>query len=414
MRKGRKLLCAVLTAGMLTAGMTGSAYAAETNSGKWTKEDAGWQYTYSDGSFAKSQWLKISGKWYFFDADGYMVTGWKKSKGSWYYLDDKTGAMVTGWLELGDKMYYFHEDGSMVTGTIELGDGFSVFDENGAIITGLDGLSDAGWYKVNGSWYYLTMTGHVAQNEFVGGWWIGKDCTWTYKKQSAWHKDSKGWWYGEKSGWYAKNGSYTIDSITYDFDSAGYLVEDGIDYLQLVNKTHKLPDDWEDKVVLKEVENSYGESYKVEQKALKNFLKLRKELRDEDIYIELDSTTRSVAEQQKLWDDWTIEFGEEYVKKYVAVPGFSEHHTGLAIDICLVVDGKRIDDNDEMIAQRDIFSKIHPKLAKYGFILRYLEGKEEITGYGYEPWHFRYIDDPALAKEIMDSGITFEEYCEEQ
>jgi D-alanyl-D-alanine carboxypeptidase len=182
------------------------------------------------------------------------------------------------------------------------------------------------------------------------------------------------------------------------------------DYLILVNKQNKLPDDWEEKVVLKESVNRYGETYLVEEKALEQFLALQKELAEEGIIIELDSTYRSVQEQQDLWDEWTVEFGEEYVKTYVAVPGYSEHHTGLAIDICLDVDGKRINDNDEMIAEKEIFAKIHEHLAEHGFILRYLEGKEDITGYGYEPWHFRYIDDPALAKQIMDQGITFEEY----
>ena len=67
-----------------------------------------------------------------------------------------------------------------------------------------------------------------------------------------------------------------------------------------------------------------------------------------------------------------------------------------------------------MIAEREIFSKIHEKIAKYGFILRYLEGKDDITGYGYEPWHFRYIDSPKIAKEIMDKNITLEEYLKEK
>lgn len=185
------------------------------------------------------------------------------------------------------------------------------------------------------------------------------------------------------------------------------------DYMVLVNKTHKLPDDWESTVVLKEATNRYGETYKVEEKALEQFEKLQKECADEGIYIELDSTTRSVAEQQKLWDDWTVEKGEDYVKKYVAVPGYSEHHTGLAIDVCLDKDGKRIDDNDDMIAEKEIFAKVHAKLAKYGFILRYLEGKDAETGYSYEPWHFRYINDPTIAKEIMDKGITLEAYLGE-
>ena len=137
-----------------------------------------------------------------------------------------------------------------------------------------------------------------------------------------------------------------------------------------------------------------------------------KDLEEYNAKIELDSTYRSVVAQQELWDDWSKdpEKGPEYVKKFVAVPGYSEHHTGLAIDICLIIDGEIVADNDDMIAQREIFSKVHAELAKYGFILRYLEGKDDITGYAYEPWHLRYINDPEIAKEIMDNNLTLEEY----
>ena len=98
------------------------------------------------------------------------------------------------------------------------------------------------------------------------------------------------------------------------------------------------------------------------------------------------------------------------MKQYVAVPGFSEHHTGLALDLYLIIDGKDVVLNEDMVQYPEIWEKIHAKLADHGFILRYLEGKEDITGYSYEPWHIRYIDDPAVAKEIMDEGITLEEY----
>ena len=196
------------------------------------------------------------------------------------------------------------------------------------------------------------------------------------------------------------------------FTLTGCKKENKINYMVLVNKQNKLPDDWEANVELVESKNKYGETYKVEKKALEKFLEMREELAKEGIVIELDSVTRSVAEQQTLWDNWTVEYGEDYVKKYVAVPGYSEHHTGLAIDICIEKDGKRINDNDEMIAEKEIFAQIHTKLAKYGFILRYLDGKDDITGYGYEPWHFRYIDDAAIAKEIMDKGLTLEEYLQ--
>lgn len=183
-----------------------------------------------------------------------------------------------------------------------------------------------------------------------------------------------------------------------------------IDYFVLVNKNNKLPDDWEENVELSEAKGIEDETIYVEKKALEQFYKLQSELLKEGVDIRLESTYRSVKEQQELWNEWIVEYGEDYVKAYVAVPGFSEHHTGLAIDVCLVIDGKIVNDNDEMIAQRDIFAKVHAKLAKYGFILRYLEGKDDITGYSYEPWHFRYINDPEVAEAIMTAGITFEEY----
>ena len=66
-----------------------------------------------------------------------------------------------------------------------------------------------------------------------------------------------------------------------------------------------------------------------------------------------------------------------------------------------------------MIAEKEIFAKIHEKLADYWFILRYLEWKDDITWYAYEPWHIRYVWDVAIAKEIYENGLTFEEYLGE-
>ena len=184
------------------------------------------------------------------------------------------------------------------------------------------------------------------------------------------------------------------------------------DYLVLVNKYSKLPDDWEKNVKLVDAKNAWDEDIKVEKKAYENYKKLKKELKEDGINIELDSVYRSVKEQQELWDEWSNdpEKGIEYVKKYVAVPGYSEHHTGLAIDICLKKDGKLVYENDDMIADRKTFAKIHKKLSKYGFILRYLENRDDITGYAYEPWHLRYVGSEKIAKEIMDKDITLEEY----
>ena len=188
------------------------------------------------------------------------------------------------------------------------------------------------------------------------------------------------------------------------------------DYLVLVNKYSQLPDDWEENVELVSSKNAWDEDIKIEKQAYEKFKQLKaevdKDLKKNNTTIELDSTYRSVKEQQDLWDEWSKdpEKGLDYVKKFVAVPGYSEHHTGLAIDICLKKDGKLIYDNDEMIAERDIFAVVHAKLAKYGFILRYLENRDDLTGYAYEPWHLRYVGDIKIAKEIMDKDFTFEEY----
>ena len=184
------------------------------------------------------------------------------------------------------------------------------------------------------------------------------------------------------------------------------------DYLVLVNKQNKLPDDWESIVELVDTKNAWDEDIKIEKETFEAYKKLKAVLEKEGVYIELDSVYRSVKAQQELWDRWSEdpEKGPEYVKKYVAVPGYSEHHTGLAVDICLKIDGKLVYDNDEMKKEKEIFSKIHSKLADYGFILRYLDGKDDITGYAYEPWHLRYIGSVEIAKEIMSKNITFEEY----
>ena len=144
----------------------------------------------------------------------------------------------------------------------------------------------------------------------------------------------------------------------------------GMDYLVFVNKTHKLPDDYEAKFPLVTVTNSLGREFQIERDTYANFVRLREALLKQGIQIELDSVYRSVYRQQELVEEFSEKYGEDYVRQYVAAPGYSEHHTGLAVDICLVVDGKVIDDKAEMIAQKDIFAQIYPLLAAYGFIPR--------------------------------------------
>ncbi len=100
----------------------------------------------------------------------------------------------------------------------------------------------------------------------------------------------------------------------------------------------------------------------------------------------------------------------EYTSKYVAKPGYSEHHTGLAIDVGILLEGKLYRTKEELLSVEHLFKIIQKKLSQYCFILRYPKGKESITKIAYEPWHYRYIDSPKVAQEITDKGICFEEY----
>lgn len=189
--------------------------------------------------------------------------------------------------------------------------------------------------------------------------------------------------------------------------------ESMIDYMVLVNKSHPLPDGWEDALQTIHFTNTVGNDVEVETKAYDAYLKLKAALEKEGIFVDLDSARRSVADQERIMKEFTEQYGKDYAIKTVAQPGLSEHHTGLALDLYLIIDGKNVDENEDMMQYPEIWSKIHELLPEYGFILRYLKDKEPVTGYSYEPWHIRYIDDPEVAKEITKAGITFEEYLGE-
>jgi len=168
-----------------------------------------------------------------------------------------------------------------------------------------------------------------------------------------------------------------------------------IDYLVLVNKSNALPENWEDEVEIVYMTNRHGETVGVERTTYAAYCGLKEALAAEGVHLDINSAYRTVAEQKALAESYTQKYGADYVKAYVAVPGYSEHHTGLALDLYL--------------ESMDVWAKIHAHLAEYGFILRYLEGKESITGYSYEPWHARYVGVEA-AREITERGITLEEY----
>ena len=118
---------------------------------------------------------------------------------------------------------------------------------------------------------------------------------------------------------------------------------------------------------------------------------------------------RTREEQEKIWEDSIRENGPAFTKKFVALPGHSEHETGLAIDLAKRQPG--IDFICPEFPRDGSFGVFRDKLPRYGFIERYLEGKENITGIGAEPWHFRYVGFPHSAI-IAERGMVLEEYIE--
>ena len=192
-----------------------------------------------------------------------------------------------------------------------------------------------------------------------------------------------------------------------------------IDYMVLVSPESPLPDGWEEALETTTITNSVGDEVVVESKAYEAYCALKEAVERDlegyekgEVRFELDSAYRSIEAQQKIVDDFTEKYGEDYVRKYVAVPGYSEHHTGLALDLYFTIDGKDVYENEDLVQYPDIWEAVHARLPEFGFILRFPEDGEAITGYAYEPWHIRYLDSPEIAKEITDSGITFEEYLE--
>ncbi len=182
-----------------------------------------------------------------------------------------------------------------------------------------------------------------------------------------------------------------------------------MNYLTLVNKNNLIKERYFNYLELIDCENISNEKIKIEKKTYEAYLLLKFFLEEKGIYIGIDSCYRTVDEQQKIIDLHTREYGLDYVKKYIAPVKMSEHHTGLAIDLSIKVNGEFLIENDDLITYEDIFLEIHKYLKDFGFILRYPKDKENITGYSYEAWHIRYVG-IIPAKIIYSNNLTLEEY----
>jgi D-alanyl-D-alanine carboxypeptidase len=140
-----------------------------------------------------------------------------------------------------------------------------------------------------------------------------------------------------------------------------------------------------------------GETMLINIDVYYNYLLLYNEAFENDLELTIFSGYRSFEKQEKIWSNNPNE-------NYVAKPGYSEHQTGLAIDVSRKDIGltKNFKNTKE-------YQYLKNNAYKYGFIIRYPEDKEYITGYLFEPWHLRYVGED-IAKEIYEHNLTLEEY----
>ena len=166
-----------------------------------------------------------------------------------------------------------------------------------------------------------------------------------------------------------------------------------------VNKNRKISSDYEpEDLILPNVRgmNSKSSLYmrKEAASALENLFNAAEE---QGLYLYATSGYRSYSTQKSIYNPYS---------GYSAPPGASEHQLGLAMDVTLPEYGSRL---YVKFGQSEEGIWLRENAYRYGFVIRYLEGKEDITGYNYEPWHIRYLGEE-LAKELYERGITLEEY----
>ena len=307
------------------------------------KARRGWLHYYGAGSYYFGEdfrgcigWNQIEGQHYFFDDDATMHTGWLEQGDNRYYLDPWR---LEGWVDLDDGRYYFAEDGKALQGWLTLQEGTYYLESSGKMYTG--------WLTLPTDRYYLQPDGLMA------------------------------------------TGVVTIDGAQRYFQETGA-------YIPLVNPWNPLTDDF----VLQLVE---VEKYKVDATCAQALQDMLTACRNAGNKVQINSAYRDEAKQKSIWEEYRKNYmaqgysydqAEKLTAGYVAVPGTSEHHTGLGIDL-------------------GSGSKTYQWLAEhcweYGFILRYPEDKTNETGFNYEPWHFRYLGKP-LAEAVYDSGLTLEAY----
>lgn len=182
-------------------------------------------------------------------------------------------------------------------------------------------------------------------------------------------------------------------------------------FLVLINKTNTVDSNFkpDDLTSIKYFASNRSESGRyMRAEAADHFHSLVEAAADQDLKIVMTTAYRSFDFQKILWDNYVAKDGEAAASRYSARPGTSEHQSGLAVDVSSPsVSYELTRDYANTTEGKWLAENAH----RFGFIIRYPKGKEDITGYIYEPWHLRYVSE-SVAQEIYEADITLEEYLE--
>ena len=363
----------------------------------------------NSSSTITSGWVQKDGVWYYHDDKGNPVTNtWKGS----YYLKSNGKMAQSEWVYDASYQawYYLKSDGSYARNAWQ---GAYYLKSNGKMAQS-EWVYDASYQ----AWYYLKSDGSYARNAWQGAYYLKSNGK---MAQNEWVYDAsyQAWYYLKSDGSYARNawqGNYYlksdgkmavnewVDGGRYYVDGSGlwksnsnsnskvtnkglyYSVQGKYDEILVVNKHYPLSKDY-----------NPGEN----PTAKAAFLKLIAQMQKEGYAVSNTySGFRSYGTQAQLYQSYVNREGQAAADRYSARPGYSEHQTGLAFDV-IGTDGHLVEDASAAQWLLD-------HAADYGFVVRYLKGKESVTGYMHEEWHLRYVGKEA--KEIAASGLTLEEY----
>lgn len=363
---------------------------------------AGWQtiegkryYFGQDGRMAQG-WQDIDGKHYYFAPSGSPVTGWQNLDGTKYHFDPQ-GFAETGWQEIDGERFYFSQQGGMVTGWMEAPEGRYFMDELGAMTVGLtaiqgesyffseEGLLYSGWMDFDDGRRYFAEDGPMCY-----GWTVIDGSRYYFDDAglmvTGWMQD------GEYRYFLQEDGSAATTPQEID-GQMQYFTPDGINVL-LVNYKNALPKGYDADLVF------YKGWTRVSSIMLQPLRDMIQDCLAAGVDVYVNCAFRSKEEQTQILENRTQEYmdqGMGYEQAYakmletVSLPGYSEHHTGLAADI--------VCSGDWLLEH----------CWEYGFILRYPENKRDITNIVYEKWHFRYVG-TQVSMAMKGQDLCLEEY----